>query len=63
MNKKVKMELIGIDGNAFVILGLFARKAKQQGWSKEEINLVMDEARSGDYHHALRTIMKHVTRP
>ncbi len=57
--KKVTLDLVGIDGNAFVILGKFKRKAKQQGWSKEEIQEVLDEAKSGDYDHLLKTIIKH----
>ena len=38
-SKKVKMNLVGQDGNAFALLGTFSRKAKEQGWSKAEIEL------------------------
>ena len=57
--KKVKLDLCGIDGNAFAILGKFARQAKRQGWSQDEIQAVFDEAQSGDYDHLLQTIMKY----
>jgi hypothetical protein len=63
MSKKVEMKLVGIDGNAFFILGKFSKEARRQGWSKEEIDKVLDEARSGDYNHLLATIMEHVEEP
>ena len=57
--KKVKLELIGLDGNAFAVLGAFSRQAKKEGWSKKEIDVVMTEAKSSDYDHLLQTIIKH----
>lgn len=54
--KKVRLSLIGINGNAFAILGAFTRQAKRDGWTQEEIEAVMDEARSSDYNHLLSTI-------
>lgn len=57
--KKVKLNLIGIDGNAFAVMGAFSRRARAEGWSKEEIDAVLDEAKSGDYDHLLATIMDH----
>lgn len=58
--KKVKMSLVGIDSNAFAIMAEFQSKAKRQGWSKEEIDAVLTEAKSGDYDHLLRTIMRNI---
>lgn len=57
--KKVKLTLVGLDGNAFSILGAFQRAAKRQGWTREEISEVRKEAMSGDYDHLLCTIMDH----
>tara|TARA_Y100000310_G_C20232047_1_gene600695 strand:+ start:266 stop:460 length:195 start_codon:yes stop_codon:yes gene_type:complete len=57
MAKKVKLDLAGIDGNAFVILGKFSAAAKKQGWTAEEIETVLDEATSEDYNHLLQTII------
>ena len=54
------MQLVGIDGNAFVVMGAFSRNARQQGWTKDEIQAVLDEAKSGDYDHLLATIMDNV---
>lgn len=59
--KKLKKDIFDdeIDGNAFVVLGTFARQAKQEGWSLDEIAEVRQEAMSGDYDHLLRTVMKY----
>ncbi|GAC1700234.1 MAG: hypothetical protein NVS9B4_01260 [Candidatus Acidiferrum sp.] len=59
--KKVKLNLVGLDGNAFVLLGTFSREAKRQGWTASEIKAVLDEARSGDYNHLLNTLMDHTS--
>jgi hypothetical protein len=56
VNKKVALDLTGIDGNAFVILGTFSWHAKRSGWTEREINLVLKEAQSKDYDHLLATI-------
>ena len=60
---KVKMQLVGTDGNAYSILGNFQRAARKQGWSKDQITKVMDEATSGDYDNLLRVIMENVEEP
>ena len=54
----VNVQLVGQDGNAFVVLGLCARAAKRAGLSDEEIDAFMTEARSGDYDHLLATCIK-----
>lgn len=53
MNKKVKLRLVGIDGNAFSLMGAFSRQARKEGWTKEEIDTVLKDAMSGDYDHLL----------
>jgi hypothetical protein len=60
-NKKVKLELVGLDGNAFALMGAFQQQAHKEKWTKEEIDLVLDECCSGDYDHLLTTLME-VTR-
>ena len=59
VNKKVKMNLIGVDSNAFSIMGKFSKNALKQGWTKDEVGEVIDEATNGDYNHLLRTFMKY----
>ena len=58
--KRVKMDLVGVDGNAFVIMGTFQRAARRQGWSSEEINLVIEKCKSGNYDDLLCNIMAHI---
>lgn len=57
IGKTVNLELVGVDGNAFAIMGAFRRQAVREGWTQEEINTVLDEAKNGDYDHLLATIM------
>lgn len=59
IEKTVNLNLIGVDGNAFMIMGVFKKQAKKEGWTLEEIEQVMDEAKSGDYVHLLATIENH----
>jgi len=55
-NKKVNLRLVGLDGNAFCLLGAFQRQARREGWSEEEIKAVIEEAKSGDYSHLIATL-------
>ena len=50
---KITLRLVGLDGNAFYLMGAFSRRAKKEGWSKEEIDGVLSEARTRDYNHLL----------
>lgn len=56
---KVKLNLIGLDSNAFAILGAFKKAARKQGIDADEISRVIEEAMSGDYNHLLATISQH----
>ena len=57
--KKVKMKLVGLDGNAFSLMGAFQQNARRQGWKKEEIDVVIKKCMSGDYNNLLRVLMEH----
>ncbi|WP_299059188.1 hypothetical protein [uncultured Polaribacter sp.] len=59
IDKTVNLDLVGVNGNAFMIMGVFKRQAKKEGWTLEEIKQVIDEAKSGDYVHLLATIENH----
>jgi hypothetical protein len=59
----VKLDLVGLDGNAFSLMGAFRKAARQQGWNNEEIVAVTNECMSGDYDHLLRTLMEHCESP
>lgn len=53
---KPKLELVGRDGNAFLILGLARKVALKNNMDWESIE---NEATSGDYDHLLQTMMKY----
>lgn len=57
MKKKVRLQLVGLDGNAFALMGAFQRAARRQGWTPEEIKPVLDDCMSGDYDHLLNVLM------
>ena len=63
---KPTVKLVGIDGNAFVILGAVSKAIKQfyteQGNKRKGARLAkeyQEEATSGDYDHLLQTTMKY----
>jgi hypothetical protein len=43
--------LIGVDGNAYAIMGYVAKAMRNEGYSQEEINAYFDDAKSSDYSH------------
>lgn len=57
--RTVNFNLIGQDGNAFVLMSGWRRQARREGWSSEDINKVMDKATSGDYNNLLSTLSAH----
>lgn len=57
--KTVNLTLVGLDGNAFNLMGAFQRQARKEGWTPEEIKLVLDECKSGDYDNLLCVLMDH----
>jgi|GEM_PF-1741168 hypothetical protein len=59
IEKTVNLNLIGVNGNAFMIIGVFKRQAQKEGWTPEEIDKVIIEAKSSDYVHLLATIENH----
>ena len=61
MANKVKLTLVGLDGNAFSLMGAFKRAARKQGWAAEEIDAVLADCMSGDYDHLLCTLMENTT--
>ena len=58
-NKKVKLNLVGKDGNAYSLMGLFIRQAEREGWTAGEIDEVIEKCTEGDYNHLLVTLMEH----
>jgi len=56
---KPEVQIIGEDGNAFVILSKVKNAMKKHGCDKEHIEKYMEEAMSGDYDHLLRVTMEY----
>lgn len=59
MEKKIKVKLIGEDGNAFHILGKVSMALKRAGL-KEKAEKYVEEATSGDYNHLLAVTSEYV---
>lgn len=57
--KYVKLQLWGLDGNAFSLLEAFRSQARKEKWSEEDISKVLTEARSSDYNHLVATLDSH----
>lgn len=54
---------IGVDGNAFSVMGHWQSAAEEAGWPEDEIKRVLDDAMSGNYQHLLKTIIGNCTKP
>ena len=54
VTKKITLNLVGLDGNAFAILGAFHVGANKERWT---------EATSVNYQHLLATISNHCDAP
>ena len=50
------LKIVGNDGNAFTILGVASRVARE---NKMDWKTIQAEAMAGDYDHLLQTMMKY----
>lgn len=57
--KTVNFDMIGQDGNEFVLIGGWRQQARREGWSSADIDKVINEATSGDYDHLIVTLAAH----
>lgn len=51
--KKEKYTLVGVDGNAFSVMGYVRNAMKREHCTKEEIDAYTKDAMSSDYYHLL----------
>jgi hypothetical protein len=58
-SKKVKLTLVGLDSNAFNLMGKFQKAARAQGFSKEYVDDVLNKCMLSDYNNLLRVMMEH----
>lgn len=56
----VTVKLLGLDGNAFNILGIVRREMSKAKVNSDIINDYLKEAMSGDYNHLLRVTQEYV---
>ena len=61
VKKLVVLDLSGLNGNAFSLMGAFKEAARKQGTPKEEVTLVLEECMTGSYCHLLSTLMANTT--
>lgn len=45
--------LVGVDGNAFAVMGYVSNAMRRSGFSKKEEDEYLADAQSSDYHHLL----------
>ena len=50
----MKYNLVGIDGNAYSVMGYVAKAMKECNFSKSERDAYLKEATSGNYNYLLR---------
>lgn len=59
--KYVQGTLVGVDGNAFSLIAHFRNQAKKAKWSADDIDRVVNTARSGSYEKLTSTLMAHMS--
>lgn len=52
------VELVGLDGNAFSVIGALHRQARRQGWTEAERTALNDALTAGDYDHLLQVAIE-----
>lgn len=53
----VKLDLVGLDGNAFALMGAYKRAARQQRIDNQHVANVIADCMSGDYNHLLAVLI------
>ena len=57
--KKPKVQLSGLDGNAFAIIGRIRKEMRKVGWTKAEIAEATDDMMAGNYDDLLYAAHKY----
>jgi hypothetical protein len=53
----VRLDLVGLDGNAWALMGAWQAAARKQGTPRDEIKKVMDDCMSSNYNHLLQVLI------
>ena len=56
----MKYSLVGVDGNAYSVMGYTSRALRREGFGKDVIDKMHKEAMSGDYDHLVSTCMNYI---
>ena len=62
MGRKKKYTLVGVDGNAFSVMGYVTRCMRECKCTREEIDKYRDDAMSSDYNNLLCVSMNMINR-
>lgn len=57
----VYLVLAGLDGNVFNLFGHFTQAARRQGFTRDQVQAVLNEAKKKDYDYALAVLMANTT--
>lgn len=56
---QVKVDLVGKDGNIYVLKGIFRKAAIRQGYSEDEVNALFEEMKKCEsYHQAVGLLLE-----
>lgn len=56
---QVKVDLVGKDGNIYVLKGIFRKAAIRQGYSEDEVSALFDEMEKCEsYHQAVGLLLQ-----
>jgi len=53
----VDLELVGLDGNAFAIMGAVQRASRHANWPPEAVSALLADMQSDRYDHLLQVAM------
>lgn len=60
MCREQKYSLVGVNGNAYSIMGYTMAAMRQEGFSKAEVSMMLDEAKSADYNHLISVCLDYI---
>ncbi len=49
----MKYSLVGVDGNAYALMGYTQRAMQESGFTKADTNAMIEDATSGNYNHLI----------
>lgn len=61
--KHVQLTLVGLNDNAYALMGAFDRAARRAKWPQADIDKVLAEAKSGNYDNLVATLAAHCEDP